>query len=68
MKGGKLPYRNGAIRVPDGPGLGVEVDPDKIRQYAELYRELGGYPYDRDPTRPDWFALVPNERWADPEA
>ena len=68
LKGGKLPYRNGAIRVPDGPGLGVEVDPDKIRQYAELYRELGGYPYDRDPTRPDWFALVPNERWADPEA
>ena len=67
LKGGKLPYTHGAIAVPDGPGLGVEVDPDKIRQYAELYRELGGYPYDRDPTRPDWFPLVPNDRWADPQ-
>ncbi len=67
LKGGKLLYKNGAIAVPDGPGLGVEVDPDKVREYAELYRELGGYPYDRDPTRPDWFSLVPNDRWADPE-
>lgn len=28
--------------------------------------ELGGYPYDRDPGRPGWFPLVPNDRWADP--
>ncbi len=66
LKGGKLPYSNGNMAVPEGPGLGVEVDPDKIREYAELYRELGGYPYDRDPTRPEWFPLLPNERWADP--
>ena len=64
LKGGKLPYSNGNMAVPEGPGLGVEVDPDKIREYAELYRELGGYPYDRDPTRPEWFPLLPNERWA----
>ena len=38
------------------------------RRYAELYQELGGYPYDRDPGRPDWYPLVPNDRWADPEA
>ena len=28
--------------------------------------ELGGYPYDRDPGRPGWFAHVPNHAWADP--
>jgi muconate cycloisomerase len=28
-----FPYRDGALRVPDGPGLGVELDPDKIRKY-----------------------------------
>jgi glucarate dehydratase len=64
--GGAMPYANGSIAVPDGPGLGVELDRDKLRQYAEYYREVGGYPYDRDPARPDWFTVTPNQRWADP--
>jgi glucarate dehydratase len=67
ITGGKMEYRNGAIAVPDGPGLGVELDRDKLAEYADLYRELGGYPYDRDPGRPGWFTLVPNTRWADPD-
>jgi glucarate dehydratase len=66
--GGKLPYRDGAISVPRGPGLGVELDRDRLGKYHELYLELGGYPYDRDPARPGWYALVPNQRWADPES
>jgi glucarate dehydratase len=64
--GGPLAYEGGAIAVPEGPGLGVALDRDKLARYAELYRERGGYPYDRDPGRPDWFPLVPNDRWADP--
>jgi glucarate dehydratase len=67
ITGGKMRYVNGRIRVPDGPGLGVTLDRDKVREYSELYTELGGYPYDRDPGRPEWYALVPNERWADPQ-
>jgi glucarate dehydratase len=67
IEGGLLPYREGRIRVPDGPGLGVRLDRERLERYAALYRELGGYPYDRDPNRPGWFALVPNEQWADPE-
>jgi glucarate dehydratase len=66
IAGGKLPYEGGAIAVPDGPGLGVRLDRDKLAEYAALYGELGNYPYDRDPGRPDWFALVPNEHWARP--
>ena len=66
IEGGKLPYLGGAIRVPEGPGLGVRLDRDRLAQYAELYEEVGGYPYDRDPGRPEWFALVPNREWADP--
>jgi muconate cycloisomerase len=27
-------YEDGALLVPQGPGLGVEVDEDKVRQYA----------------------------------
>ncbi len=67
IEGGKLTYRNGAIRVPDAPGLGVALDRDKMTRYHELYRELGGYPYDRDPGRPGWYPLIPNHDWADPE-
>ena len=64
--GGPMRYENGAIKVPSAPGLGVEIDRDKLGKYADLYKSLGGYPYDRDPARPGWFATVPNTRWADP--
>jgi glucarate dehydratase len=66
IEGGKLAYRDGAIAVPTAPGLGVRLDREKLARYHALFQELGGYPYDRDPARPDWFALVPNSRWADP--
>jgi len=67
IEGGKFAYTDGAITVPTGPGLGVRLDADKVATYAELYRQLGGYRYDRDPGRPAWFPLVPNEDFADPE-
>jgi glucarate dehydratase len=66
IEGGKLVYRGGAIAVPETPGLGVRLDRDRVERWAEHYRQVGGYPYDRDPQRPDWFALVPNTIWADP--
>ncbi|HVY51070.1 MAG TPA: enolase C-terminal domain-like protein [Devosia sp.] len=66
IKGGKFRYKDGKIAVPKGPGLGVEIDRDKLRQYAELYKELGGYQYDRDPGRPGWYAIVPEHNYADP--
>jgi glucarate dehydratase len=66
IEGGKFEYRDGAIAVPSGPGLGVTLNRDKLEEYAELYRELGGYPYDRDPGRPGWYPLLPNSDWADP--
>ncbi|MFS8478275.1 MAG: enolase C-terminal domain-like protein [Micromonosporaceae bacterium] len=68
ITGGKMSYVDGAMAVPSGPGLGVTLDRDRLARYAELYRELGGYPYDRDPGRPGWYPLIPNDRWADPEA
>lgn len=66
IEGGKLPYENGAIRVPTGPGLGVKLDREKLAEYSELYQRLGGYPYDQDPLRPGWTPTIPNDRWADP--
>lgn len=66
IEGGRMEYEGGAISVPDGPGLGVRLDREKVEKYSELYRRLGNYPYDQDPGRPGWVALVPNDRWADP--
>src|ERR1700681_3449314 len=48
IEGGLMRYENGAIRVPDRPGLGVTLDRDKLGKYSELYQRLGGYPYDQD--------------------
>lgn len=66
IQGGKMHYQGGKIAVPSGPGLGVRLDHAKVAHYAEEYRRLGDYPYDRDPSRPDWFPLIPNQRWAKP--
>jgi glucarate dehydratase len=68
LVGGKLRYQNGKIAVPKLPGLGVEVDRNKLAQYAEYYREVGGYPYDRDPARPGWYAVLPEQRFAIPRS
>lgn len=67
IEGGKLVYAGGSIAVPNGPGLGVRLDRDKLARYHEEFRRLGSYPYDQDPLRPGWTPLVPNDRWADPQ-
>jgi glucarate dehydratase len=64
--GGKFEYRDGRIKVPSAPGLGVHLDRDKLGKYAELYKEVGGYLYDRDPGNPSYYPLVPKQRFADP--
>ncbi len=35
--GEALPYENGCLRVPDGPGIGVELNADRVAGYAEMY-------------------------------
>lgn len=66
IEGGKFEYKNGMIKVPETAGLGVKLNRDKLNEYAELYKKLGGYSYDKDPLRPNWSPIVPNTRWADP--
>jgi glucarate dehydratase len=66
IEGGKFKYEGGSIKVPEGPGLGVKLNREKVQQYSELYKRLGSYPYDQDPLRPEWAPTIPNNRWADP--
>lgn len=36
-------FENGSLAVPDGPGLGVELDREAVARYARLYEELGEF-------------------------
>ncbi|MER7011058.1 mandelate racemase/muconate lactonizing enzyme family protein [Saccharopolyspora sp. NPDC000359] len=41
LVGGPLRHRGGRLRVPDAPGIGVELDRDRLARYAELYQVAG---------------------------
>jgi L-alanine-DL-glutamate epimerase-like enolase superfamily enzyme len=34
-----LPYENGCLTLPDQPGIGVELDAERVGKYAELYEK-----------------------------
>jgi glucarate dehydratase len=41
IQGPKLPIRDGKMRPPSGPGLGVALDMDKVARAAETYQKCG---------------------------
>ena len=41
IQGPKLAIRNGRMAVPAGPGVGVNLDPDKLARAHETYRKCG---------------------------
>ncbi|MFI5398053.1 MAG: enolase C-terminal domain-like protein [Candidatus Binatia bacterium] len=57
--GGKMEYRDGALRVPDGPGLGVEIDEERLKDAARRYELEGGLSFPLDPKRPEWYQKFP---------
>lgn len=52
-------YEDGHFRVPQGPGLGVELDPEKVDKYHRLYVERGATNEFYDPWRPGWIPALP---------
>lgn len=52
-------YEQGHLKVPDGPGLGVTIDPEKLEKYERYYQQQGEAGEFLDPTRPDWFPTLP---------
>ena len=43
IKGGKMSFEGPFLYVPEGPGLGVVLDRDKMLQYHENYKKVGVY-------------------------
>ncbi|NUL46174.1 glucarate dehydratase [Cellulosimicrobium funkei] len=60
-----LPFHNGSIRVPDAPGLGIQLDESKLEQLHQEYLDCGYT--ERDDTaymqtvQPDFDPSIP--RW-----
>jgi glucarate dehydratase len=51
--------RGNMVRVPDGPGLGVTLAPDKLAHAHRLFVENGPYDKFHDPERPGVFRRLP---------
>jgi glucarate dehydratase len=58
--GGKMSYVDGAMRVPEGPGLGVTLDEEKMARYEKYFQDHGDYyaRFHEDPRRPLWYPNV----------
>ncbi len=52
-------YENGHFRVPQGAGLGVELDREKVEKYHRLYLDGGAANEFCDPWRPEWTPALP---------
>lgn len=64
--GGRIPIVNGCVRIPDRPGLGVELDYDQLargrERYAQcLYRKRDDEAEMRRHVDPNWRRVLP--RW-----
>lgn len=66
VEGGRIPFIDGAVRVPDRPGLGVSLDYDQVARGRERYSKI---PYRkrndeaemRSHIDPNWKRVLP--RW-----
>lgn len=59
IAGGMLPCRDGVMRPPDGPGLGVSVDAGQVERYAITAKGETAAEY-ADSRRRDWFPVYPS--------
>ena len=54
-----LQWKDGSTSLPQGPGLGVEIDREKLEKYHRLYTAKGDEIEFFDPNRPGWIPHVP---------
>ncbi|MBS1826227.1 MAG: glucarate dehydratase [Acidobacteria bacterium] len=66
VAGGRIKFEDGSVRIPDKPGLGVELDYDQIARLKERYEKLPYRKRDdeaemRKRVDPNWKRILP--RW-----
>src|SRR5262249_49027022 len=66
VAGGKIAFEKGCVRIPDKPGLGVDLDYDQVARLSERYAKLPYRKRDdeaemRKRVDPEWRRVLP--RW-----
>ncbi len=66
VEGGRIPFKNGAVEIPDKPGLGVTLDYDQLARACERYNKIPLRKRDdeaemRQHVDPNWRRVLP--RW-----
>jgi glucarate dehydratase len=66
IAGGRVKFVNGCVKIPEKPGLGVELDYDQVARGEERYRKLPYRKRDdeaemRKHVDPEWRRVLP--RW-----
>jgi glucarate dehydratase len=66
VEGGRIRFHDGAVRIPDLPGLGVELDYDQLARGRERYGKIPYRKRDdeaemRQHVDPGWKRILP--RW-----
>ena len=66
VAGGRIPFHDGTVRIPDKPGLGVELDYDRLARGRERYNSIPYRKRDdeaemRRQVDPNWKRVLP--RW-----
>jgi glucarate dehydratase len=66
VAGGRIRFENGCVRIPEKPGLGVELDYDQVARAGRIYQKLPYRKRDdeaemRRHVEPNWKRILP--RW-----
>jgi glucarate dehydratase len=59
IEGGPFRQTDNVVQVPEGPGLGVTIDPAAMRRWAAHFREHGPMHHFVDPERPGRYRRLP---------
>ncbi len=59
IQGGPFKPKNNTVPVPEGPGLGVELDREALEYWHQHYVDNGPMNHFHDPHRPGYFRRLP---------
>lgn len=59
IQGGPFRPRNNVVPIPEGPGLGVELDRDALRHWHRHYVDNGPMDHYENPQHPGYFRRLP---------
>ena len=59
IQGGPFRHKDNVVRVPEGPGLGVELDRSALERWHRHYVDNGPMDHYYDPQQPGHFRRLP---------